>query len=96
MFRGIGLAVVFYFYTRKVDPQQQLLALFYCITGVFLAPHTRIKKDSNSEMAPNLWYKLHVTKQPRVVGAGMNLRWMQYRDSNRIICNFESLTGRYL
>jgi len=44
MFHGIGLAVVFYFYTRKVDPQQQLLALFYCITGVFLAPHTRIKK----------------------------------------------------
>lgn len=76
MFHGIGLAVVFYFYTRKVDPQQQLLALFYCITGVFLAPHSRIE-DSNSAMASNVWYKLHVTEQPRVVGAGKNFRWMQ-------------------
>ena len=78
MFHGIGLAVVFHFYIRKVDPQQQLMALFYCITGVILAPRGRIK-DYNSGMASNVWYKLHVTKQPGAVGAGKNLWWMQYR-----------------
>jgi len=47
-------------------------------------------------MAPNVRYKLHVTKQPRVVRAGKNIRWVRYRDSDCIICNFGSLTGRYL
>jgi len=45
MFHGSGLAVVFYFYTRKIDPQEHLLAFIYRITGVFLASHSRIQRQ---------------------------------------------------